>query len=77
MYLLASDVVGLHSDGDVVNSVLNLSGGWDRDTSKISEDIKTEIDQAFENVDVTIKAAGGKGWSQVRYTSTLAPRLAA
>lgn len=24
-----------------------------------------EIDQAFKNVDIALKAAGGKGWSQV------------
>ncbi|RSH77015.1 uncharacterized protein EHS24_003956 [Apiotrichum porosum] len=40
-------------------------GGWDRATSKITEDLGAEIDQAFENVDVAVKAAIGKGWSQV------------
>lgn len=41
------------------------TGGWDRATSEITKDLEAEIDQAFDNVDVTIKAAGGKGWSQV------------
>ncbi len=31
----------------------------------MKEDILEEIDQAFENVDYTLKQAGGKGWSQV------------
>lgn len=29
------------------------------------KDINEQIDQAFKNVDLTIKTAGGKGWSQV------------
>jgi enamine deaminase RidA (YjgF/YER057c/UK114 family) len=29
------------------------------------KNIKEEIDQAFVNVDAALKAAGGKGWSQV------------
>ncbi|KAL6409272.1 hypothetical protein AUP68_05644 [Ilyonectria robusta] len=33
-------------------------------------DIKAEIEQAFRNVDLALKTAGGKGWSQVfRVTS--------
>lgn len=33
-------------------------------------DIKAEIEQAFHNVDLALKTAGGKGWSQVfRVTS--------
>ena len=31
----------------------------------ISQDLDTEIDQAFSNVELALKAAGGKGWSQV------------
>ncbi|KAK4185311.1 endoribonuclease L-PSP [Podospora australis] len=40
-------------------------GGWDPKTGTIPEDIAEEIDQAFSNVDLVLKTAGGKGWSQV------------
>jgi len=46
-------------------------GGWDPSadltspSTWISPDLYTEIDQAFANVDLALKAAGGKGWSQV------------
>jgi enamine deaminase RidA (YjgF/YER057c/UK114 family) len=40
-------------------------GGWDPITSKIHADLSDEIDQAFANVDLTLKHAGGKGWCQV------------
>jgi enamine deaminase RidA (YjgF/YER057c/UK114 family) len=41
------------------------SGGWDPQTKVIPEDINAQIDQAFENVELALKSAGGKGWSQV------------
>jgi enamine deaminase RidA (YjgF/YER057c/UK114 family) len=31
----------------------------------MKKDIYEEIDQAFENVDLALKDAGGKGWEQV------------
>ncbi len=40
-------------------------GGWDPETSKVHEDLSDEIDQAFANVDLALKHAGGKGWCQV------------
>ena len=41
-------------------------GGWNPDTgSDYPGDIGAEIDQAFRNVDLAIRTAGGKGWSQV------------
>lgn len=42
-----------------------IQGGWDPSDGAISEDIDKQIDQAFSNVDLAIKTAGGKGWSQV------------
>ena len=42
-----------------------FKGGWNPETSKIPTDLDEEIDQAFSNVDFTLKDAGGKGWSQV------------
>ncbi|KAF7540793.1 hypothetical protein G7Z17_g12099 [Cylindrodendrum hubeiense] len=47
-------------------------GGWKApETLPLSlddvfpRDIKSEIEQAFRNVDTALKTAGGKGWSQV------------
>ncbi|KAI7329972.1 hypothetical protein KC315_g5914 [Hortaea werneckii] len=40
-------------------------GGWDPSNGVIPENIDDQIDQAFANVDLAIKTAGGKGWSQV------------
>jgi len=50
-----------------------ISGGWDNAKLKqsfsfdnlIAENIEKEIALAFENVDINLKHAGGKGWSQV------------
>ncbi|RYP26947.1 hypothetical protein DL767_007869 [Monosporascus sp. MG133] len=40
-------------------------GGWDPETGVINTDINAQIEQAFANVDLCLKDAGGKGWSQV------------
>ncbi|KAJ8087738.1 hypothetical protein PM082_006575 [Marasmius tenuissimus] len=42
-------------------------GGWDPKTGKMTSGISylEEIDQAFANVDLALRHAGGKGWSQV------------
>lgn len=46
-------------------------GGWDPKTDDFSKiafpsDLREEIAQAFANVDIALKDAGGKGWSQVQ-----------
>jgi enamine deaminase RidA (YjgF/YER057c/UK114 family) len=48
-----------------LNKLTTSPGGWDPITNKISENLDEEIDQAFSNVDLNLKDAGGKGWSQV------------
>lgn len=40
-------------------------GGWDAKTGEIQSDISGQIDQAFKNVDIALKDAGGRGWEQV------------
>ncbi|KAK9900845.1 putative L-PSP endoribonuclease family protein [Cystobasidium minutum MCA 4210] len=40
-------------------------GGWDPQTGKIDTEINAQIDQAFKNVEIALKDAGGKGWDQV------------
>ncbi|KAL5384447.1 hypothetical protein DPSP01_005246 [Paraphaeosphaeria sporulosa] len=40
-------------------------GGWDPSTGAYNTDIKAQIEQAFANVDLNLRDAGGKGWDQV------------
>lgn len=40
-------------------------GGWDPKSGVIHREINAQIDQAFSNVDLCLKDAGGKGWEQV------------
>ncbi|KAF1992481.1 putative L-PSP endoribonuclease family protein, partial [Aulographum hederae CBS 113979] len=40
-------------------------GGWDPKTGDIDASIPTLSSQAFSNVDLNKRDAGGKGWSQV------------
>ncbi|KAJ5259295.1 hypothetical protein N7478_012276 [Penicillium angulare] len=40
-------------------------GGWNPETGVIHREINAQIDQAFENVELNLKDAGGKGWDQV------------
>ncbi|KAH6974629.1 putative L-PSP endoribonuclease family protein [Ilyonectria sp. MPI-CAGE-AT-0026] len=40
-------------------------GGWNPETGVIYQEINAQIDQAFANVDLHLRDAGGKGWSQV------------
>ncbi|KAF4547621.1 Hypothetical protein D9617_39g039570 [Elsinoe fawcettii] len=40
-------------------------GGWNPESGAYNTEINAQIDQAFENVDLNLKDAGGKGWSQV------------
>ncbi|KAL5397504.1 hypothetical protein PMIN06_002859 [Paraphaeosphaeria minitans] len=40
-------------------------GGWDPSTGAYNTDIKAQIEQAFANVDLNLRDAGGKGWQQV------------
>ncbi|KAK1957494.1 endoribonuclease L-PSP [Colletotrichum eremochloae] len=47
------------------NIEISGQGGWDPKTGDITSDLLQEIDQAFENVDLTLRDAGGEGWSQV------------
>ncbi|KAH8660082.1 L-PSP endoribonuclease family protein [Xylariales sp. PMI_506] len=45
-------------------------GGWDPVTGVFPREINAQIDQAFKNVELTLKDAGGKGWSQVYRINT-------
>ncbi|KAH8647680.1 endoribonuclease L-PSP [Xylariales sp. PMI_506] len=49
-------------------------GGWDPLTGNFNTEINAQIDQGFKNVEINLKDAGGKGWSQVyRVTSYHVP----
>lgn len=39
-----------------------MTGGWDPKSGDIHQDINAEIDQTFENIELNLKHAGGKGW---------------
>ncbi|OTB05908.1 hypothetical protein M426DRAFT_55966 [Hypoxylon sp. CI-4A] len=54
--------------GDTIQ--LSGQGGWDRTSVKVKEDLREEVDQAFDNVEFALKHAGGKGWSQVYRVNT-------
>lgn len=49
----------------VAATLIPISGGWDPKTGVFNREINAQIDRAFENVDLNLKDAGGKGWSQV------------
>ncbi|KAJ4267103.1 hypothetical protein NW762_003201 [Fusarium torreyae] len=40
-------------------------GGWDPETGVFYKEINAQIDQAFRNVELNLRDAGGKGWEQV------------
>ncbi|PWY83367.1 L-PSP endoribonuclease family protein [Aspergillus heteromorphus CBS 117.55] len=40
-------------------------GGWDSRIRESYKEINAQIDQAFANVELNLKNAGGKGWGQV------------
>ncbi|BCS19557.1 RidA family protein [Aspergillus puulaauensis] len=40
-------------------------GGWDPNTREVHADLSNEFKQAFSNVELALKDAGGKGWDQV------------
>ncbi|KAE8339612.1 hypothetical protein BDV24DRAFT_152588 [Aspergillus arachidicola] len=40
-------------------------GGWNPATGEIHREVNAQIDQAFANVDMNLRHAGGKGWEQV------------
>lgn len=40
-------------------------GGWDSNTGEVPSDREAEIINVFKNVDLNLRTAGGKGWSQV------------
>lgn len=56
-----SMILEVHNTNDL------KKGGWDPNFKGVSfpKDLKQEIDQAFANVDLNLKHAGGKGWDQV------------
>jgi enamine deaminase RidA (YjgF/YER057c/UK114 family) len=45
--------------------LINVVGGWDPKTGELQKDVAAQIAAAFENVDINLKDAGGKGWGQV------------
>ncbi|KAK2757756.1 l-psp endoribonuclease family [Colletotrichum kahawae] len=51
--------------GDRIECAGQGIGGWNPESGVIYKEINAQIDQAFRNVELNLKDAGGKGWSQV------------
>lgn len=51
------------------NGITKLSGqgGWTTEGAIDAEDWKGQIDKAFDNVEIVLKAAGLTGWQDVSY----------
>jgi len=56
-----------HSKSIIPDNVLShqIKGGWNPEDGVVYKDINQQIDQAFANVELALKDAQGKGWSQV------------
>lgn len=50
-------------------------GGWDPETGAYESSLDAQIKQAFANVELCLKDAGGKGWSQVFRVVSYHPSL--
>ncbi|KAM0276160.1 hypothetical protein ACHAQH_007012 [Verticillium albo-atrum] len=50
-----------------INDRIECSGqcGWDPVTGDVPEDFGAQLENAFKNIDINLRDAGGKGWSQV------------
>lgn len=62
------ECAGQGKNSILLNSGHNIdygTGGWDPKTGVFHREINAQIDQAFANVDLNLKNAGGKGWEQV------------
>ncbi|GAB7328854.1 hypothetical protein MBLNU13_g00732t1 [Cladosporium sp. NU13] len=59
--------LGHYSQAVVIGNIAKLSGqgGWDNDGNLDQYDWKQQIDNAFENVDRVLRAAGFRGWEDV------------
>ena len=51
--------------GTAPRYVTTQTGGWNPETGAFYKEINQQIDQAFANVELNLKDAGGKGWEQV------------
>lgn len=74
----ALEYLGFNQAVRVDNRIeLSGQGGWHTDYDPkvheelfVSDDIVEQINQAFHNVDVALKFAGGQGWNQVYSVKT-------
>ncbi|OMP86112.1 hypothetical protein BK809_0003281 [Diplodia seriata] len=55
----------IECSGQGKSKPLPASRGWDPKTGVFEREINAQIDLAFANVELCLKDAGGKGWSQV------------
>lgn len=59
--------LGHYSQVVVIGSIAKCSGqgGWDAEGSLDQYDWKQQVDNAFDNVDRVLQAAGLRGWEDV------------
>lgn len=59
--------LGHYSQAVIIGNIAKLSGqgGWDNDGNLDQYDWKQQINNAFENVDRVLRAAGFRGWEDV------------
>lgn len=60
--------LGHYSQAVVIGNIAKLSGqgGWDNQGNLEQYDAHQQIDNAFDNVDRVLRAAGLRGWEDVR-----------
>lgn len=63
--------LGHYSQAVVIGNIAKLSGqgGWDNEGNLDQYDWKEQINNAFDNVDRVLRAAGFRGWEDVRVIS--------
>jgi hypothetical protein len=61
--------LGHYSQAVVIGNIAKLSGqgGWDNEGNLEQYDAHQQIDNAFDNVDRVLRAAGLRGWEDVRF----------
>lgn len=60
--------VGHYSQAVILGDIVKCAGqgGWDNEGNLEQYDERTQIDNAFDNVDRVLQAAGLRGWEDVR-----------
>ena len=65
--------MGHYSQAVVIGNIVKCAGqgGWDKEGSLEQYDARAQIDNAFDNVDRVLRAAGLRGWEDVPHPNVL------